>query len=117
MEEFGAIIAALQAEDPRFKAKVTLNFTRRGYEIDPKHPLVLKLVESIRANLGEEPTLKGSSGWMDSAVLGGKGIPTAIYGIGGYGGHDLVEWSSVSALVRYSNMVADFLVKVCGAET
>jgi len=116
VDEFNTIIAGLRAEDPRFNAKVTLDFVRWGYEIDPNHPLVQSLLQAIRDNYGEDLPVRGSSGWMDSAVLGAKGIPTAIFGIGGHGGHDLVEWSEISRLVRYAHVVAALIVKVCGVE-
>jgi len=116
VDEFSTIIAGLRAEDPRFNAKVTLDFVRWGYEIDPDHTLVENLREAIRDNYGEDLPVRGASGWMDSAVLGAKGIPTAIFGIGGHGGHDLVEWSEISRLVRYARVVADLIVKVCGTQ-
>lgn len=113
--EFNAIIQGLHAEDPRFDAKVTLDFVRRGYEIAPTHPLVVALKTAIRDNLGEEPVMYGSGGWMDSAILGAKGIPTAIFGVGGSGAHDLVEWSFLSDVTKCARVVADLIVKICGA--
>ena len=114
VDEFNAIVRDLRSQDPRFNARVTLDFTRSGYEIAPTHPLVVMLTDAIRENLGEEATLYGGYGWMDSAVLGAKGIPTVIYGVGGDGAHDLVESCLVSDIVRCANVVADLIVKVCG---
>lgn len=113
VDEFKAIIRDLRSEDPRFDAKVTLDFVRKGYEIEPAHPLMTALIDAIRENLGEEPALRGAFGWMDSAVLGAKGIPTAIFGVGGDGAHDLVEWSLLSNISKCARAVADLIVKVC----
>jgi acetylornithine deacetylase len=114
IDEFNAIIKDLRSQDPRFDAKVTLDFVRHGYEISPTHPLMEALKSAIRENFGVEPTLRGGGGWMDSAVLGAKGIPTAIFGVGGNGAHDLVEWSLLSNITKTARVVADLIVKVCG---
>lgn len=115
VDEFSAIIRDLQAQDPRFDARLTLDFVRNGYEIAPDHPLVKTLTIAIREVTQDEAPLVGAYGWLDSAVLGAKGIPTVIYGVGGDGAHDVVESCFVSDIVKCANVVADLIVRLCGA--
>lgn len=115
VDEFEAIVRDLRSDDPRFDAGVNLDFVRNGYEIAPDHPLVKALTDAIREATGEEAPLVGAYGWLDSAVLGAKGIPTVIYGVGGDGAHDLVESCFISDIVKCAGVVADLIVRLCGA--
>ncbi|MGE5579627.1 MAG: hypothetical protein ACM3WU_06210 [Bacillota bacterium] len=78
---------------------------RNGYEIAPDHLLVRTLSSTNRDVTGKEVPVVGAYGWLGSDVLGAKGIPTVIYGVGGNGTHDLVESCFISDIVKCANVV------------
>lgn len=51
-------------------------------------------MSAIKEITGEESSLGATYAWLDSAILGAKGIPTVIYGVGGKGIHGRVEPAS-----------------------
>jgi acetylornithine deacetylase len=114
VEELSSLVKGLTTQDPRFSAKVTLDFARHGYEIDPAHPLVSTLTQAIRRQTGREAALVGAGGWKDSAILGAKGIPTVIFGTGGHGAHSVEEWVELPTVVSCARVLADVIVAVCG---
>ena len=52
----------------------------------------------------------GWAAWMDSAILAEAGIPTVIFGPGGDGAHETLEWVDLASVER----CAEVLVAVAG---
>lgn len=100
------IIAARNAIDPSFNGKVEVDFTRPGYEIDRSAPIVQALAQSYRHVTGDEPVFSGMFAWLDSAILGRAGIPTAIYGPRGAGAHAAVEYVELESVHRCAAVLA-----------
>ena len=69
-------------------------------------PIVRTLEDSLRELDGSEPAYAGSSGWLDSALLGAAGIPTVIFGPRGGGAHAAVEWVDLESVFRCSEILA-----------
>lgn len=112
--ELEGICAGLAAEDPDFKARVTLGLTRSGYEISRKEKVVRALGEAVSAVTGKPTGYAGSAAWLDSAILGAAGIPTVIFGPRGVGAHSAEEWVSVSSVITGAQILAETIVKFCG---
>ena len=111
--EMEDILLRLKQHDPRFSAQVSLDFTRKGYELNTKEPVV-RAVYSAHRKVGREvPSYAGSSGWMDSAVLGEAGIPTLVYGPRGHGSHALSEYTELSSVMRCAKVLAESIVLLC----
>ncbi len=87
-----AAIARLSGTEPQFKASVTLDFERPGYEIERDAPVVQTLHRAFESVLKREPVYIGQYAWLDSAILGRAGIPTVILGPGGAGAHAAIEY-------------------------
>ena len=111
-EETRAILAEIAAADPDFKAEAKATFARSPYHIEPTHPLVQQLKRVAEARLGHDPSLIGSSWWMDSALFGEAGIPTVVLGPAGAGAHAIEEWVDLASVERcrdiYIDLIADF---------
>lgn len=114
MDEFSEISNRLSTSDPAFHARLNLDFTRRGYEVRRDEPVVLALSDAYQAITGELPEYAGASGWMDSALLGGVGIPTVIYGPAGEGAHALVEHADLSSIEACARVLAQMILRFCG---
>jgi acetylornithine deacetylase len=50
-------------------------------------------------------------GWLDSAILGRAGIPTAIYGPRGEGAHAAVEYVELDSVYRCAAVLADAVTR------
>ncbi|MCL6580356.1 MAG: ArgE/DapE family deacylase [Firmicutes bacterium] len=114
-EELEAICRNLAAEDPSFRARVTLGLTRSGYEVDRDERVVRALAEAYQAVVGKEPAYGGSAPWLDSALLGAAGIPTVIFGPSGAGAHSAEEYVTVSSVVQGATILAEAIIHICGA--
>jgi acetylornithine deacetylase len=112
--ELRAILDRLSAEDDQFKATLELGLTRDAYEIDRASELVTTLAGFIRATTGRDPVYSGAAGWMDSALLGAAGVPTAIFGPDGAGEHGLVEWADIDSIVTFTTILGDIAYGYCG---
>ncbi|MBI4278361.1 MAG: ArgE/DapE family deacylase [Armatimonadetes bacterium] len=113
--EARGLLARLAAEDPRFSATVEVFFSRPGYEIAPDAPIVRAAEGAARKVLGRTPRPTGVHAWLDSAILGTAGIPTAIFGPGGEGAHAAVEYVLVDEVIACAGVLAETIADFCGA--
>jgi acetylornithine deacetylase len=113
--ELEDICASLRQEDPQFQARVTLDFTRNAYEIAKDQPVVAAIAGAHRKVTGRDIEYHGGSGWMDSALLGAAGIPTAIFGPDGKGGHSREESVSMQSILTGAQVLAEAIVAICGS--
>ncbi|MDP2857197.1 MAG: ArgE/DapE family deacylase [Bacillota bacterium] len=113
--ELESICGALKQEDPQFQAEVTLDFTRDAYEVSRDQPVVVAIASAFKEVVGEDIEFGGGSGWMDSALLGAAGIPTAIFGPGGKGGHSREESVSMRTILTGAQVLAKAILAVCGS--
>jgi acetylornithine deacetylase len=91
LSEVERILAAIEGEDPEFRAAAKLVFGRPPYEIDANHELLARLDEAVR-KAGRATERVGVTFWTDAAVLGSAGIPAAVFGPGGAGLHSTEEY-------------------------
>ncbi len=115
MAELNDILAQLAEEDEEFSARVTLDFVRHGYEVDEGEEVVRSLASCINRVTGEAPQYRGSSGWLDSALLGEAKIPTVIFGPGGAGAHAAEEYVDLSSVITGARVLAEMAVEMCCA--
>ncbi len=100
------IIGQLNNDDPDFNASVSVDFTRPGYEIEADAPIVQTLDAAYRQVVGAQPSHAGMYAWLDSAILGRAGIPTAIYGPTGDGAHAAVEYVELDSVFRCAAVIS-----------
>lgn len=110
--EAGALLDAIAATDPDFKAGVKATFSRSPYGIAADHALVRRLKRHAEACLGDDVPIIGSSWWMDAALFGDREVPTVVLGPAGAGAHARVEWVDLESVARcqeiYTALIADF---------
>jgi len=94
---------------------VELVFFRPAYEIAPDAPVVTALASAASRVLGARPKLVGMAPWMDSAILGPAGIPSAIFGPAGAGAHAAEEYVEVESCVRCAEVLAAAALEFCGS--
>jgi acetylornithine deacetylase len=99
------LVAEAQRADPELRADVRTTLVRPAFEIG----LDAEIVGLVRAHaeraLGAAPPVIGWAAWMDSAILDGAGIPTVIFGPGGEGAHEVVEWVDLASVERCAEVL------------
>jgi len=75
---------------------------------------VTTLSQLIVEATDRDTVFSGSAGWMDSALLGAAGIPTAIFGPSGDGAHAVVEWADIDSIVTFAGILGDLAYEFCG---
>lgn len=111
VELWQAAIDRLVAADPHFKADLTLDFERPGYEVAQDAPIVRTLHKAFVDVAHAEPVYMGMWAWLDSAILGRAGIPTVILGPGGTGAHAAVEYVYLDDVHRCAAIIAEAAAK------
>ena len=91
VDELDRIIGRLRAADAEFEAERRPMLSRDAYEIDRASSLPTELTHAAR-EAGASPGTVGMTFWTDAAILGGAGIPAAIFGPGGAGLHSTEEY-------------------------
>jgi acetylornithine deacetylase len=114
VEELEQLCAELAKQDSDFRADVELDFTRSGYELQRDAPVVEALAAAYKETAGDPPEYSGTSGWLDSALLGEAGIPTVIFGPTGTGAHAAVEYVTLDSIVTGAAVLAHMIVASCG---
>ncbi|CAN5679054.1 ArgE/DapE family deacylase [soil metagenome] len=104
--EFQEILDRLAGEDPQFTATLEMGLVREPFEIAEDAEIVQIVRDQAAELLGHTPELTGGMGWMDSALLSGAGVPTAIFGPAGEGAHALEEWSDLDVLHQFATVLA-----------
>ncbi len=104
-------IGRLNTADPDFTATVEVDFTRPGYEIGRSEPIVQTLAQAYKTVGSSEPTFSGMYAWLDSAILGRAGIPTAIYGPRGEGAHAAVEFVELESVYHCAEVLANAVIR------
>jgi len=96
--ELQAIVDALAAADPAFRAEVRLGLERAPMETPAGAAITAALQAAATAVLGSVRAPMGVSFWTDAASLHAAGIPTALFGPAGAGAHAVEEWVDLASV-------------------
>jgi acetylornithine deacetylase len=96
--ELQDILNELSGQDPRFSATAELTLFRPPLETSLDQPIVVALARAGQQITGQPLPISGATFWMDAALLGAAGIPTAIFGPRGAGLHADVEWVDLASV-------------------
>ena len=79
-------------------------FVRPPYRL-PGDAEILKRLEAVTPQSRQV----GLSFWADSALAGGMGIPSILFGPIGHGAHAIDEWVSLRSLIRVYDVLKDLI--------
>jgi acetylornithine deacetylase len=105
LAELDAIVRELSAQDARFSAQAELTLFRPPLETAAEQPIAMALAGAVQQELGQAPPIVGATFWMDAALLGAAGVPTAIFGPRGAGLHADVEWVDLASVEACANVL------------
>jgi acetylornithine deacetylase len=111
--ELQSILNRLEEADDRFSATLKMGLVRHAFEVGEDAPIVQAVLAASQQVLNLTPEFGGSAGWMDSALLAAAGVPTAIYGPGGFGEHGFEEWADLDILEKFANVLARIAYDFC----
>ena len=94
------------AADPDLRAEVRTTLVRPPFEIGTDAEIVRARPRPCRARCSARPPpVIGWAAWMDSAILDQAGIPTVVFGPGGEGAHEIVEWVDLASVERCAEVL------------
>ena len=96
--ELQAIVAALAAADPAFRATVRRDLVRSPLETPVGAPIISAVRQAAGDALGRLVEPAGVSFWTDAASLHEAGIPTVLFGPLGAGAHAVEEWVDLASV-------------------
>lgn len=114
LAELEGLLARLRADDPTFRAEARMFFSREPFEVPAEAAIVRALDGAASRVLGHAPAQVGDTPWMDSALLGGAGIETVVFGPHGAGAHAKEEWVDVDSVVQTAEVLAETVRGWCG---
>lgn len=112
-QEIEAMLDKLRKEDELFQAQATLRFWREPFEVSTEEPIFRALQAAYRRKMGRTAEIAGFSGWADSALLQGAGIPTLLFGPVGAGLHAATEYVDADSLVDMAAILAETICDFC----
>jgi len=113
--EIQAIVEALAAEDPAFRATVRPVLTRQAWEAQPGSAITEIVSRAAEGVLGRAPERVGAPYWMDTSLLGAAGIDTIVIGPAGEGAHAAVEWVDLASVRQTAEILVRTAMDFCGA--
>jgi acetylornithine deacetylase len=111
--ELRAILAALAAEDPGFRAELAPGLSRPPFEIADEAPIVQAVHRAAAAHLGAPPPRRAEPFWTDCAILAEAGIPALLFGAAGGGAHAAEEWADAASVEALAAILTDTIREFC----
>lgn len=111
--EMEGLLQSLREGDPKFKADYEITFYRGSMEISPDEEICKVLKQGSLEVLGKEPQWVGGSGWMDTQIIHGKGIPAVAFGPIGFGAHGAEEWIDLNSVHKAAEVQEYVIRKFC----
>ncbi|HEU0015894.1 MAG TPA: M20/M25/M40 family metallo-hydrolase [Longimicrobium sp.] len=112
--EVQALVDALAAEDPTFRAEVRSLLTRPSWQAHDPSPVSAAVAGAAEAVLGRAVETFGAPYWMDTSLLGQAGIDAVVMGPTGEGAHETVEWVELESVRQTAEILARVAVDYCG---
>ena len=112
--ELRAILDAVTAADPDFRAVLVPGLVRPPFEIGEGESIVQTLRAAAAARLGAPPARRAEPFWTDCAILHGAGIPSVLFGAAGGGAHAAEEWAEEASVIALAHILADTACRFCG---
>jgi acetylornithine deacetylase len=107
------LVAEASRADPELRAEVRTTLVRPPFEIGTDAQIVRLVRNHAERALGLATPVIGWAAWMDSAILDQAGVPTVIFGPGGDGAHEVVEWVDLASVERCADVLLAVATEFC----
>jgi len=112
-QEIEAILDRLRRKDKHFQARANLDFWREPFEVSTDEPIFRAMRAAYERKMGRTPGITGFTGWADSALIQGAGIPTLLFGPVGVGLHAAIEYVEADSLMDMAAILAETICDFC----
>ena len=104
--EIEAIFSEVSKSEPGFRADIVVKLDREPFVAKGHEKLQKVVTWAVEDVLGRKPQITGINAWRDAALMQAAGIPTLLMGSPGGNAHTVNEWTSISDLVKLSEILA-----------
>jgi acetylornithine deacetylase len=111
--ELAALLDRCRTADTDLVVQRRTLLVREPFEVAPDEDIVTAVAAAAAETDGGEHPIAGVSYWADAAFISAAGIPTVVYGPGGEGAHELVEWVSISETETVARTLASVASRIC----
>jgi acetylornithine deacetylase len=102
------MLQKLSSSDSDFKAICKTLLYRDAYEVS-ENEVIVQLAKKYLP----DASITGAPYWMDSALIGARGIPTLVLGPGGGGMHQSEEWVNVNDVKKLTGVLVNIIQDFC----
>jgi acetylornithine deacetylase len=102
------MVRELESSDKYLRATFKTLLYRDAYEVSENEAIVQLAKKHLPS-----ASITGAPYWMDSALLGAKGIPTLVLGPGGGGMHSSEEWVNLQDVSKLTGVLGSIVKEFC----
>lgn len=107
-KEMKELLKGLEFLDSSFRASFKTILYRNAYEVSQNEAIVQLAKKHL-----PDAKITGAPYWMDSALIGAKGIPTLVLGPGGGGMHSSEEWVNLKDVEKLTEILENVIREFC----
>ncbi len=115
-EEMEKLLKDIAEKDPKFKASYEITFYRGSMDVPETADICQTILACSKEAIKLTPAFTGGSGWLDTQIIWGKGIPAVAYGPAGEGAHAAVEWVDLDTVMDAARVQELVLRRFCGVK-
>jgi len=113
-EEMETLLKGIADKDPKFTASYEIIFYRGSMDVPETSDICQTIAACSKEAIKLTPAFTGGSGWLDTQIIWGKGIPAVAYGPAGDGAHAAVEWVDLDTVMDAARVQELVLRRFCG---
>lgn len=110
IDEIKAIFAEVSRTEPGFRADIEVKLDCEPFVAAGHEGLQKVVTRAMSDVLGRTPRITGMNAWSEAAIMQAAGIPTLLMGSPGGNAHTAGEWTSISDIVKLSEILASAAV-------
>jgi acetylornithine deacetylase len=105
--ECEALIAGIEG------AELRMGLVRPPFAVDPAAEVVRAVSRAAEAVTGGPTEVYGETYWMDAVLTQAAGIPTVVFGPGGWGAHAIDEWVDLASVDACTDVLVEVARNLC----
>lgn len=113
-EEVETLLRGIADRDPQFTASYEIIFYRDSMDVPETSEICQTIVNCSKEAIKLTPAFIGGSGWLDTQIIWGKGIPAVAYGPAGDGDHAAIEWVDLETVMDAARVQELVIRRFCG---
>jgi acetylornithine deacetylase len=94
-------------------AELRMGLVRPPFAVDPDAEVVQAVSRAAESVTGRPAEVYGETYWMDAALTQAAGIPTVVFGPGGWGAHAIDEWVDLASVDACTEVLVEAARNLC----